>query len=95
MILLVESVDSESVGASGIVSVAILLLNWFSCCDEDDLGDIGEFRFKFVEKLLSIGDVVLDEWCGDVGDDDDDVEAANFGFLIGGLILETLILGVS
>lgn len=94
MILLVESVDSESVGASGIVSVAILLLNWFSCCDEDDLGDIGEFRFKFVEKLLSIGDVVLDEWCGDVGDDDD-VEAANFGFLIGGLILETLILEVS
>lgn len=94
--MLAESVDSESVGASGIVSVAILLFNWFSCCDEDDLGDIGEFRFKFVEKLLSIGDVVLDEWCGDVGDDDDVVvEAANFGFLIGGLILETLILEVS
>ena len=52
-----------------------------------------------MEKLLSIGEVVLEEWCGDAGADVDDVvdedeeavlvEAANFGFLIGGLILET------
>ena len=86
--------DSDSVAASGIVSGTMLLLfNRFSCCDEDDLGYIGEFRFKFVEKVLSIGEVVLEDWCGDVGEDDDVVEAANLAFLIGGLILETFSYG--